>query len=71
MENWNRFLNEELLNEKLLLKPGPNGWDLYGQLVAEAYRNAPDYEKEAIGAFQDLQPFIEKMFRQMQSKVKV
>ena len=71
MENWYRFLNEELLNEKLLLKPGPNGWDLYGQLVAEAYRNAPDYEKEAIGAFQDLQPFIEKMFRQMQSKVKV
>ena len=29
------------LNEALMLKPGPNGWDKYCQLVAEAYAAAP------------------------------
>jgi len=29
-ENWRQYL----LAEKLLLKPGSTGWDLYGKLVA-------------------------------------
>ena len=60
-----------MLTEKLLLKPGPNGWDLYGQLAADAYAAAPDYDPTAASSYKALEPFIEKMFRQLQSKVKV
>ena len=67
LENWRKFL----LTEKLELKPGPNGWDLYGKLVAEAYKNAPPFEQEAVSSFQALEPFINKMFRQIQSRVDV
>ncbi len=62
---------EAILGEKLLLKPGPNGWDLYGKLVAEAYLKAPAHEPSAVPAFEALVPFIEKMFKQIQSKVNV
>ena len=48
MENWKRFLGEELLNENLMLKPGTNGWDLYGKLVAKAYEDAEDYQEDAV-----------------------
>jgi hypothetical protein len=34
---WRKFV----MNEKLMLKPGPNGWDKYCELVAEAYARAP------------------------------
>lgn len=71
LENWRQFLDEELLSEKLLLKPGPNGWDLYTKLVADAYAAAPDYDEEAAPSYQKLGPFIDKMFKRMQSKVKV
>ena len=60
-ENWRNFL----LTEKLMLKPGPNGWDLYGKLVAEAYKNAPPFEQKAASSFQALEPFINKMFNQI------
>jgi len=29
MESWRQYM----LSEKLVLKPGENGWDLYGELV--------------------------------------
>jgi len=67
LENWRKFV----LSEKLLLKPGPSGWDLYGQLASEAYAAAPDYDPAAASSYKALEPFIEKMFRQLQSKVKV
>jgi hypothetical protein len=66
-ENWRKYL----LAEKLMLKPGANGWDLYGKLVAEAYKNAPSYEKEAEPSYRALEPFIDKMFTQIQSRVDV
>ncbi len=62
---------ESILGEKLLLKPGPNGWDLYGKLVADAYLKAPVHDGAAVPAFEALVPFIEKMFKQIQSKVNV
>jgi len=61
----------QFLNEKLMLKPGPNGWDLYGKLVAQAYADAPDYDEGAAKQFKALAPFVEKMFNQIQSRVKV
>ncbi len=65
-ENWRRFLNE-----KLLLKPGPSGWDLYSKLVAEAYAAAPELDPSAVSSYESLAPFVNKMFKQLQSKVKV
>ena len=66
-ENWRKFV----LSEKLMLKPGPNGWDLYGKLVAEAYKNASSYDPEAAASFEALGPFTDKMFKQIQSRVDV
>jgi len=66
MENWRGFLNE-----KLMLKPGPNGWDLYRDLVAKAYMAAPSFEPRAVSSFEATTPFIEKMFKQIQSRVEV
>ena len=60
-----------LLSEKLLLKPGSDGWDLYGQLVADAYASAPDYEPEASEAFKSIVPFIDNMFKKISSRVSV
>ena len=70
-ENWRRFSNKELLTEKLLLKPGPNGWDLYGELVAQAYERAPTFDASAASSFEALDPFIDKMFKRIQSKVDI
>ena len=66
LENW-----REYLNEKLMLKPGPNGGDLYAQLVAEAYLAAPKFEPRAASSFEAFVPFIEKMFKRIQSRVNV
>tara|TARA_R100001082_G_C4342070_1_gene150601 strand:+ start:62 stop:694 length:633 start_codon:yes stop_codon:yes gene_type:complete len=66
-ENWRNFL----LTEKLMLKPGPSGWDLYGELVAQAYENAPEFDPAAVSSFEALEPFINKMFNQIQSRVNV
>ena len=65
-ENWRGFLNE-----KLVLKPGPNGWDLYAQLVADAYMAAPKFEQRAVSSVEAMVPFVEKMFGQIQSRVDV
>jgi len=59
------------LNEKLMLKPGPQGWDLYAQLVASAYMSAPASDPKAALSFKELIPFIEKMFKRIQSRVNI
>jgi len=61
----------QFLNEKLMLKPGTNGWDLYGKLVAQAYADAPDYDEEVAKQFKALTPFVDKMFKQIQSRVNI
>ena len=66
-ESWRNFL----LTEKLMLKPGPNGWDLYGELVTQAYERAPSFDPAAASAFKALEPFTDKMFNQIQSRVDV
>tara|TARA_Y100001938_G_scaffold149720_1_gene237613 strand:+ start:3115 stop:3741 length:627 start_codon:yes stop_codon:yes gene_type:complete len=66
-ENWRQYL----LNEKLMLKPGPNGWELYGKLVADAYDKAPSFQPEAAEGFKKLAPFVENMFKKIQSRVNV
>ena len=46
-ENWRKFI----LSEKLMLKPGPNGWDKYCELVAAAYQSAPRFDPAAVASF--------------------
>ena len=65
-ESWRGYLNESLL-----LKPGPNGWELYGKLVAEAYGKAPTFEESAVKNFKAIKPFVDNMFNKVQSRVDV
>lgn len=67
LENWRKYL----LNEKLMLKPGPKGWDLYGKLVAEAYAAAPEFDPDAAPMFKRLTPFVNNMFQKIQSRVDI
>lgn len=66
-EGWRRYL----LSERLMLRAGPNGWDLYGELVAKAYESAPPFDSDAVSSFTALEPFINKMFNQIQSRVDI
>ena len=66
MESWRDFIKE-----KLMLKPGPRGWDLYANLVTEAYMKAPAFEERAVSSYKAMIPFIERMFKQIQSRVDV
>lgn len=71
LENWRIYLSEGSLNEKMMLKPGPNGWDLYARLVGEAYLAAPKFEQRAVPHFKALVPFINKMFDQISTRVDI
>jgi len=66
-----KMVDEEQINEKLMLKPGPNGWDLYSKLVAEAYLAAPKFEQRAVSHFEAMIPFVNKMFKRIESKIEV
>ena len=66
MESWREFLGE-----KMMLKPGDEGWNTYRDLVAEAYMKAPKFEQRAVPHFQAIIPFLEKMFKRIQSRVDV
>jgi hypothetical protein len=65
-ESWNNFLNE-----KLMLQPGEQGWNLYSQLVAEAYFKAPKFEERAVPHFQAMIPFVETMFKRISANVDI
>ena len=66
-ENWRKFI----LSEKLMLKPGPNGWDKYCELVAAAYQSAPRFDPAAVASFEAMTPFVEKMFKRIESVVDI
>ena len=68
LENWRKFV---VLDEKLMLKPGPNGWDKYCQLVAEAYAKAPRFDSAAVPYFEAMKPFVDKMFKRIEGVVDV
>jgi hypothetical protein len=62
---------EKKINERLALKPGPRGWELYRELVAKAYADAPEYDPDAAASFKNLEPFINNMFKKIQSRVDI
>jgi len=68
LTEWRKFV---ALSEKLMLKPGPNGWDKYCQLVAEAYASAPSYEDNAVASFEAMKPFVDKMFKRIEGVIDV
>ena len=55
MENWREFLNE-----KMMLKPGENGWDLYRQLVGQAYMDAPEEQPGASASYEAVGEWVNK-----------
>jgi len=65
-ENWRGFLNESLV-----LKPGKNGWELYAQLVGEAYLAAPKFEERALPSFEAMIPFVDKMYKRVAGKIDI
>ena len=70
-ENWRRYLEEEQLEEKLALKKGKMGWWKYSELVAEAYRTAPDYDASVEPLYEKLGHWLEGMFGRMSSKIEI
>jgi hypothetical protein len=62
-ESWRKYL---LTEDRLKLKPGAQGWDLYGKLVADAYIAAPKYDEVAAEKFKKLIPFIDNMYEKIQ-----
>jgi hypothetical protein len=55
------------INEKLALA----NYDEYAELVAKAYEEAPVYDETVVDSYKALIESIKKMFKQLQSKVKV
>ena len=64
-------LVEDEVDERLELKPGKLGWDKYAQLVGKAYMDAPAFDRNAVASYKAMIPFIERMFKRIQSRVKV
>ena len=58
-------LNEALLKEKLMLKD----WDMYIQLVAKAYAEAPDFDGSVVNAWNALNQSNYTLFNRILSKV--
>lgn len=58
---------EEILTEKMALK----SYGSFCQKVADAYDELPEYDPEAVASYKALISHIEKMYKQMLSKVKV
>ena len=68
MENWKRYLEEEQIEEKLALKKGKNGWWMYSQLVAQAYREAPMYDSAAEEGYRALAEWLDKHFGRISTR---
>jgi len=72
-ENWRRYLEEEQLEEKLVLKKGKTGWWKYSQLVAEAYLAAPDMsgDQNLIALYEELGRWLEKAVGRIETRTQV
>ena len=55
------------LNEKMVLA----NYDKYAELVSKAYEEAPEYDETVVESYKVLIESVKKMFKQLQSKVKV
>jgi hypothetical protein len=61
------LLRESLLNEKLRLK----NWNEYATLVANAYKEAPDFDNSVVGHWKALNASNHTLFKRLLSKVNV
>ena len=71
IENWKRYLEEEQLDEKLMLKKGKMGWWKYSQLVAEAYRTASAYDSAVEPLYVELGKWKEGTFGRISTKTDI
>tara|TARA_B100000902_G_scaffold365017_1_gene385511 strand:- start:1198 stop:1893 length:696 start_codon:yes stop_codon:yes gene_type:complete len=71
LENWKKFLEEEQLDEKLVLKKGKMGWWKYSELVAEAYRTATAYDSAVEPLYMELAKWLEGTYGRMSSKIDI
>jgi len=69
-ENWKRYLDEDQIDERLMLKKGKMGWWQYSKLVAEAYKTASKYDSEAERGYMVLAEWLDKHFGRLKSRVK-
>ncbi len=58
---------ESILLEKMALKSYKN----YCEIVAQAYDEAPDHDPDAVSSYNALMQHIEKMYKQIQSRIEV
>ena len=68
-ENWRKYLEEEQLEEKLMLRKHKQGWFLYAKLVADAYRSAPDMGSALKADYELLGKWLEGEFRRLSSRI--
>jgi len=71
IENWKRYLEEDNLEEKLVLKKGKMGWWKYSELVAEAYRTAPAYDASVEPLYMKLGKWLEGTFGRISSQLEI
>lgn len=62
-----KILKEANLNEKLLLK----NWDLFGDLVCNAYLKSPDFEQHCVSSWEALNKSNYVLFKRLLSKVNI
>lgn len=68
---WRKYLTESVLDERLSLKKGEMGWWKYSELVARAYRDAPDYDASVEPLYEELGKWLEGMYGRMSSKIEI
>jgi hypothetical protein len=71
IENWRKYLEEEQIEESLMLRKHKQGWYLYAQLVAEAYKTAPNMGESLRGPYEELGRWLEGEWRRINSRMKV
>ena len=63
--------NDVEVYEKIVLKPGEDGWDKYIKLVAQAYMEAPEFEQSEVWRWESLKNSNYTWWRRLLSKVEV
>ncbi len=69
-ENWKRYLDEDQLDEKLMLKRGKMGWWKFSQFVAEAYAAAPDFEERTVKPYRALADWLDGHFGRISTRAR-
>ena len=67
LTEWRKFV----MSEKLMLKPGPNGWDKYCNWLPRLMLGHLSLMKVLSSSFEAMKPFVDKMFKRIEGVVDV